>query len=127
MKQSKLKKIKKSLWREYVSCGGNFAELNGIEPEFRELALIGASFDAGVEVVQKELDEAVEVIRFYADINNWTGEDCNGWNSTNVIHESDQDERLTAVWIKGGDNQEDEYDNVGGKRAREFLAKVKRG
>jgi len=79
-----------------------------------------------IEKLELENQKLKECLGFYGDINNWTGEDCNGWNSTNVTHESDQDERLLAVWKMGCDKYEDEYDNVGGKRARALLKELER-
>ena len=67
------------------------------------------------------IEKAESVIKFYSDISNWKGEDCNGWNSTNVIHEDDQ-ETVIGVWEKGCNYPvEDEYDNCGGKQARQYF------
>lgn len=77
-------------------------------------------FRAGYEVaqkeLQKELDEAIEVIKFYADKDNWK----------NMKH--CQGDEVSKVRIEAQDYYEDnsisdkKYLNlIGGKRARDFL------
>lgn len=100
----------------------------GIEGDF-EMATQFVSMSEFLEIekqlsdLQEKYDRAVEVARFYGDINNWTGEDINGWNCTNVIRVEDQ-ETLEAVWVKGCDTEADVYDDCGGKKAREFLKSI---
>ena len=73
-----------------------------------------------LQKTREQLEKAESVIKFYADINNWTGEDINGWNCTNVIEPDDQ-ETLETVWIKGCGTEKDIYDDCGGKRARQYF------
>ncbi len=76
--------------------------------------------------LKQQLTEANEALRFYGDLSNWRGEDMNGWNATNIICESDQDEKLVGAWEKGcAYPEEDEYEDVGGKRARAYIEKWK--
>ncbi len=92
MNQDELEKIKKSSFKKYCKVN-DYKELVTIKYDF------SSGFDAGVEALQKELDEAVELIN-------------SGSVHLDTIYENEGVNGECADWIL---------------KSNKFLAKVKRG
>lgn len=138
MNQDELEKIKKEAW-EKGKTGTGHTEFDfhlfgsgfnkGVEALQKELVKTNKEFsiimktfceknDAKIEALQKELDEAVEVIKFYADRNNWEQDDMDIQDYTILPSDVEKFKEMNPNTFN--------YSS-GGKRAMEFLAKVKRG
>lgn len=69
-----------------------------------------------VRELEKKLNEAIEVISFYSNKDNWTYYDIHSWGINQSSISSSDSEILEGVFGKVGTKY------FGGKRARAFLA-----
>jgi hypothetical protein len=96
------------MWKEFWICGkGQQMNLK----EFRE-KIEQLQFQSENTKLQAQLDLAVEALRFYSDVENWTMRELESGLIVLSIDSTDDD----VVEIRG---------LRGGKRARQALAKIK--